>query len=499
MFSSVRDNIKSLYVANNMPLCYSSIMKFNLKRTILCSLAFGWIALFWGSYDSFMQIVDIDVFGLKPDIHGVIIAADNILGLILLPLFGKWSDKSKGVRFGKRKPFVIFGTITEMLGFAGVCVFASLGKEYFVPFIICLIITLASMAAYRSPALSIVPDLNPDVYRSKANAVANVVSVVTTVLALAYFYICMPNDLSKGFWVYGGMMIGTTLILLVWFSITVHESKFREEAENEQLHSSEPDELALSDEEKAAEHLGYAKVAETYKNGEPTFNENGLLILPSFDSTALSKNTLVDNIKKKSFRENIKFERFCILAVVFCFYMAYNALTSFFIKYANFVLHFEQKQGIIPLILAEISAMLAFPLASNMAGKIGRKKTIIIGLLMMILSFAIGNAFHEPHPFLYVIFVLLGVSFGLMMVNIYPFFLETTKDENLGEDTGVFSVAMTLAMAVTPILSGFLIRIADGWYGGENAGYQILFPYCILFLLLAGIFTLLIKTKKTKE
>ena len=69
-------------------------MKFNLKRTLACSLAFGWISLFWGSYDSIMQLFDYDVFGLSSTWHGVIIAADNILGLFLLPLFGRLSDKS---------------------------------------------------------------------------------------------------------------------------------------------------------------------------------------------------------------------------------------------------------------------------------------------------------------------------------------------------------------------------------------------------------------------
>lgn len=102
-------------------------MKFNWKRTVLCSLAFGWISLFWGSYDSIMQSINYDVFGLNSVWHGVIIAADNILGLILLPLFGKLSDKAKSP-FGNRKPFIVIGTIISMIGFMGVCVFASLGK-----------------------------------------------------------------------------------------------------------------------------------------------------------------------------------------------------------------------------------------------------------------------------------------------------------------------------------------------------------------------------------
>jgi len=181
-------------------------MKFNWKRTFLCSLAFGWISLFWGAYDAILQTMDYGVFGLNEVWHGVIIAMDNILGLILLPLFGRLSDNARS-KFGNRKPFVVIGTIISMIGFAGVCVFASLGKDYFVPYVICLMITLAAMAAYRSPALSIVPDLNPDKFRNAANAVSNVVSVILTVLAQLYYYVFM---MFEGYYAIGAAIIVTT-------------------------------------------------------------------------------------------------------------------------------------------------------------------------------------------------------------------------------------------------------------------------------------------------
>lgn len=494
-------------------------MKFNFKRTALCSLAFGWIALFWGSYDSFMQIVDYDVFGLSSIWHGVIIASDNILGLIFLPLFGKLSDATKGERFGKRKPYIIFGTIVEMIGFAGVCLFASLGKDYFIPFLICLLFTLASMAAYRSPALALVPDVNPDKYRSKANAVSNVVSVITTVLALVYYYVFMPPNF-EGFWAYGAAMILTTLALLIWFCISVKEVKFRSDMFLESNYVAEMEaidaeckrkngELQLPEENPTdAEETAYST---SHALDVVSFTEDSMLHLPSFDSALRHESYLEHRSqkmeeaesgvkKKKSFRENVNFGRLCILAIVFCFYMAYNALTSNFIKYAEYILHFAKGQAIIPLILAQLSAMLAFPLASWLSGKIGRRNTILIGFALMLTGFGASIAFTTPHPLLYVLFMVLGVSFGLTMVNIYPFFLESSESDKIGQDTGVFSVAMTLAMVVTPILSGFLIDTTGGWFGGgENAGFSILFPYCMVFLVLAFILTALIKNKKPHE
>lgn len=191
-------------------------MKFNLKRTLFCSLAFGWISLFWGSYDAIMQSINYDVFELNSVWHGVIIAADNILGLFLLPLFGRLSDKTS-TPFGSRKPYIVAGTVISMVGFVGVCVFATMGKDYFLPFILCLLVTLAAMAAYRSPALALVPDVNPDRFRSVANAVSNVVSVIMTVVAMLYFYVFMMFD---GYIAIGAAFASTTLVMMVVFCFT---------------------------------------------------------------------------------------------------------------------------------------------------------------------------------------------------------------------------------------------------------------------------------------
>lgn len=498
-------------------------MKFNLKRTLACSLAFGWISLFWGSYDSIMQLFDYDVFGLSSTWHGVIIAADNILGLFLLPLFGRLSDKSHS-RFGKRKPFVVIGTIVSMLGWFGVCVFASLGKDYFVPFIISLLITLAAMAAYRSPALALVPDINTDKFRSIANAVSNVVSVILTVVAMLYFYIFMQFD---GYYAIGAAFTITTLIMLLGFCLTVKEPKFVEDMERAKLAEEQAEKERLSHEAAeapiveadpentvlcadaaavSAEEIASGNTETSTAPAEDAAQEEEFLHLPEkehpsvFDLIKYRRAqwlaSRATGERKPSFRDNRYFNRVCILLIVFCFYMTYNALTSNFIKYAEYILNFQQNQAIVPLILAQVAAMVAFPLASILSNKIGRKNTILIGFVIMIAAFSASIAFSTPHPALYFIFMVLGVSFGLVMVNIYPFFLETSKETALGTDTGLFAMSMTVAMVITPILSGALIDVGGAWFGGgENAGFRVLFPYSIFFLVLALLFTVIIKGK----
>lgn len=480
-------------------------MKFNWKRTFLCSLAFGWISLFWGAYDAILQTMDYGVFGLNEVWHGVIIAMDNILGLILLPLFGRLSDNARS-KFGNRKPFVVIGTIISMIGFAGVCVFASLGKDYFVPYVICLMITLAAMAAYRSPALSIVPDLNPDKFRNAANAVSNVVSVILTVLAQLYYYVFM---MFEGYYAIGAAIIVTTAVMLAWFCFSVKENKFKLDAavENEEAKKQEQLEEEQRKQNSAlvsAEDITAEQEISTTASAAlemESVEQESILQLPNIDS-ALSHGFFKNRQesedtkkKRKSFRSGLGFNRICILAVVFCFYMAYNALASNFTTYAQYILGFKQNEAIIPLILAQVAAMAAFPLASILASKIGRKITMLIGFAIMTAAFGASFPFTSPSPVLYVLFIILGISFGLIMINIYPFFLETTKSDRIGSDTGIFATSMTLAMAVTPILSGALISVADPWFGGwENAGFRMLFPYSMVFLVFAFIITAMIKS-----
>ena len=84
-------------------------MKQNNKRTILVGLAFLSICAFWQMYDSIVPLILANNFQLDESLTGVIMAADNILALFLLPLFGSLSDKVN-TPIGKRMPFILGGT-----------------------------------------------------------------------------------------------------------------------------------------------------------------------------------------------------------------------------------------------------------------------------------------------------------------------------------------------------------------------------------------------------
>lgn len=104
-------------------------MKLNYKRTFLIGFAFFGILLLWQVYDSWCPTFLTDIFARRfygmssadlkasdPNhilhvqwIVGIIMACDNLAALILLPLFGRLSDKTH-TKIGKRMPYILVGT-----------------------------------------------------------------------------------------------------------------------------------------------------------------------------------------------------------------------------------------------------------------------------------------------------------------------------------------------------------------------------------------------------
>lgn len=148
-------------------------MKLNYKRTFLIGLAFLSISAFWQMYDNIIPLMLQGTFGLGETITGAIMAADNVLALFLLPLFGSLSDKVD-TKLGKRMPFIAGGTLLAVL-FLMLLPVADQSANL-VLFVGALFALLISMGLYRSPAVALMPDLTPKPLRSKANAVTTAFS-----------------------------------------------------------------------------------------------------------------------------------------------------------------------------------------------------------------------------------------------------------------------------------------------------------------------------------
>ena len=67
--------------------------KLNYRRTFFIGLAFLSICAFWQMYDNIIPLILQNTFHLNETFTGMIMAADNVLAVFLLPFFGTLSTR----------------------------------------------------------------------------------------------------------------------------------------------------------------------------------------------------------------------------------------------------------------------------------------------------------------------------------------------------------------------------------------------------------------------
>lgn len=404
-------------------------MKLKVGRTILIGMAFLSISAFWQMYDNIIPLILKNSFGMGETITGVIMAMDNVLALFLLPLLGSLSDKVN-TKYGKRTPFIVVGTILAVL-FMMMLPVADNAKDLKV-FIICLFGALLAMGLYRSPAVALMPDLTPNKLRSKANAIINLMGAVGGLYALAMITVIIgnkknPNYMSL-FMAIAACMIVAVLILI----FTINENSMKAKA----IEEYGIEEMQAKEEEK---------------------DETG------------AKAPLEKGVKK-----SLVF----LLLSVSLWYMAYNAVTTAISRYA---LHFwGDKSGMYTYctMCAMVVAIISYVPIGVIASKIGRKKTIMCGIVLMTICYAVAILSTSYAAWLYIPFALIGFGWAAINVNSYPMVVAMSRGSDIGKYTGLYYTFSMSAQVLTPILSGFLL---------ENVSYFTLFPYAVVFSILAFI------------
>jgi len=171
-----------------------------------------------------------------------------------------------------------------------------------------------------------------------------------------------------------------------------------------------------------------------------------------------------------------------ILASVFLWFTGYNAVTTKLSDYAPKVLDLGFSM---PLLIAQGAALIAFIPIGIIATKIGRRKTILIGIIMLTLCFGSVYFLTPDTAFImYIIFALTGVAWATINVNSYPMVVELAKGNDVGKYTGFYYTFSMAAQIMTPILSGFIM---------DGLGRKALFPYATLFVLASFITMFLVK------
>lgn len=425
-------------------------MKLNYKRTVLIGLAFLSICAFWQMYDSIIPLILQNTFGIGETLTGAIMAADNVLAIFLLPLFGALSDKTD-TRVGRRMPFIVTGTVLAVI-FLMLLPIAD-RQINVVLFIVSLFALLVSMGLYRSPAVALMPDLTPNKLRSKGNAIINLMGAVGGVYTLIMIKLLVGKgdrpDYMPLFVSVAALMVISVGILV----ITISEKKI---------------EAKVAAEIKAYEDSTGLKV-ET----EDTIEEEQLLEAEKNSSDENKGKTV-----KMQMPPEVKRSMAFLLTSIFLWFTAYNAVTTAFSRYTKVVWHLEGGGFADCLMVATVAAILSYVPIGNLAGRIGRKKTILVGIVLMSICYFAAIFVGQYHGLVNVAFAVIGIGWAAINVNSYPMIVEMSKGSDIGKFTGTYYTFSMAAQILTPILSGFLL---------ENVSYRTLFPYAFVFSVLAFI------------
>lgn len=419
-------------------------MKLNYKRTFFVGLAFMSICAFWQVYDNIVPLILKESFGVDDALIGVVMALDNILALFMLPLFGKLSDGTR-TRIGRRMPYILAGTAVAVLCL--VLMPLAEAMDSLPLFFVGLGLVLVAMATYRSPAVALMPDVTPKPLRSQGNAVINLMGAVGGMLMLLTMQLLLPSAVG-GSYRPNYAPVFATLGLVMALCVAVLFWKIKEPAcVEEMLRESEAAGVSLDEEEDAAAD-GDAKAAG---------KAEAAAAAPASKLPAPVLRSLV-----------------LILASVFLWFMGYNAVISGFSRYAT-----QELQGSFSMILMVCTgaAILSYLPVGMVAARIGRKKTILVGIALLFTAFFAGGFFHAVTPLLYLFFVFAGVGWAFINVNSYPMVVELSAGSEVGRYTGYYYTVSMAAQIVTPIVSGFLMG---------HVGYRTLFPYAAVFV--AGSF-----------
>ena len=508
-------------------------MKLNYKRTIFVGFAFFLICAFWQVYDVTIAMTLTSKFGMSQTASGIVMALDNILALFMLPLFGGISDRHKG-KHGRRTPFVRTGTIfavafllllsladnaqlknieqyskvndpatmgiiydeqkdttlqtpegvafklvdlytkeefcklttdskvTELNAF-GREVEVNLYTRHVVParqacaasvtaknpatliiFLGILLLLLISMATFRTPAVALMPDVTLKPLRSKANAVINLMGNAGGIIVLGIGSVLAISKVKNAYMSYTGVyaVVGAIMLLaLAIFLLKVKEPKWAEEMQNQSAA------LGLDKEEGSAE------------SGE----------------------------KKKLGKAELRSLIFILASIVLWFF-GYNAITSKYTVYAQNVL---DKDATTTLLLANVAAIIAYLPVGMVASKIGRKKTILAGIVMLFTAFFVGCFLtaSSPNWLMTAMFILAGVAWATINVNSFPMVVEMCTGADVGKYTGFYYTASMAAQSLTPTVSGLFM---------DHIAMTSLFPYASVFVGLAFFTMLMVKHGDSK-
>ena len=457
----------------------TSTLKLNYKRTFIIGFAFFGILLLWQVYDSwcptfltelFKEALGAATIEEVQYLVGIMMALDNLAALIMLPIFGALSDKTH-TKIGKRMPYILVGTFCCAVAFPFVPVFFHFHNLGGTIAMMAIVVFFAMM--YRNPAVSLMPDITPKPLRSKANGIINIMgyiggafaTVVGIVFVLSsYLGVDSSNWLNgtANIWLIEAPFLVASVLMIISALVLfflINENKVEEEVKPEM---------------ELGEKLAQVENSVAHDDEKPMSKANKIML-------------------------------FLILGAEFLWFMADNGIGTFMGNYTLYYLHCQTSSNMINTIVGGVGSVVGFLIGGILAGKIGRKWTIMSGLglttaallVWLILSLSIPvtipeEGYNSFPIYLYFIWAIKGFGMSLVHVNSYPMVVELCSSKKVGRFTGFYYASSMAAQTITPVALGSLLLL-------ESFSFQLLPVYALVLVAVAALIFMFVKNIKIKK
>ncbi len=413
--------------------------QFKISKTFLLGFGFLGISMIWSLYNAYVPVFLKDTFNLPLTAVGGIMTIDNIFAIILLPFLGALSDRTN-TPIGRRRPYILVGAPLAMFFFIMIPYMNQMQSLLLMMLVI--ILMNLSMSLYRSPVIALMPDITPSKYRSQANGIINLMGGVGALLA---FFGSKPlYNMDKTYpFIAGGMVMLFACMMVVLF---VNEDKSLQ-----------------------------------FDNG----NTDKVSFKKSFDE-------LMDNLKDVT--QGDKSLLFILLSILFWF-IGFNSIETFFTLYAKYYLGIGETSGATILGYYSLIFMLTAIPSGIIGARIGRRKTIRIGLIVLmvcLLASLAGSFFISKDKTVLIYwsyaaaFMCAGFGWALVNVNSLPMVVDMTTAEKVGGYTGLYYFFSQAANIAAPPVAGFVLDLStDG--GKIPGGYISLLLFAVALFFIAFI------------
>lgn len=403
-----------------------------MKKVWLLGFGFFSISITWSLYNAFVP------FFLEKYVHSVALISfmmtiDNYFALFLQPWVGNRSDRTTS-RFGRRMPYLMIGmplaaVLTMLIPFH---------TGLFTLLLFMMLMNL-SMSLYRSPTVALMPDITPDVHRTKANGLINFMGGFGSILAFGVGSILYNSNPALPFIVAG------LITLLCLFIVT----RF-------------------------------------IKENRDSVNQQSQLSSEAAGNTETNSMAAPPKSSRISFRGQLDRTTVFLLAAIFFWFVAYQGVETLFTLYGKNHLGLSEQAASFSLTFFSLAFVLFAIPSGWLGGRFGKKKIIIVGVCGLMTVFALVG-FAENLLLLRGLLLLGGVFWACININSYPYIVATGTEESIGTRTGMYYLVSSLAAITSPPLLGLMIDVFD---------YSILFYAASISMAVALLCLFLMKGRK---